>query len=284
MLKYGLLILVWALAIQSCSAKAPASVKSVAAKKDYLPVEITRDTNVTIGGVAIMVRVPDKSVKIKGDLLLLPGWNFSNTKWCDSTPVCDTALKRGFRVIAPQMMQSVYATHYYTETRADLAKYPTLTWLDSAIDILQWKYGLFNNYKLILGLSTGGRGVALICEKKPSFFTAAATLSGDFNPLSQPNDVLTRLVYGPIHMYKQRWKEEDNPTTDIYKLNTPIYIGHAVNDKIVPYTQSRDFYLALKKAHPTLKVKFHEEWKMGHTFAYWRSELTAVWKFFDEEM
>lgn len=287
MLKNLFILASLALLTQSCQSKpmptAVAAPKTVESKNKVCAVN--KDTTLIIGGFSILIKVPDSSIKIVGDLLLLPGWNYSNTKWCDSTSVCDSALKKGLRVIAPQMMQSVYATIYYPQTRSDLLKYPTLTWLDTSIDILQAQYGFFQeSMRFVLGLSTGGRGVALICEKKPNFFTAGAALSGDFDQSKTTNDVLTMLVYGPYHMYKDRWKTIDNPTFGIPSLTTPLYIGHAVNDKVVPYTQSRDFYLAIKKAHPTLNVKFHEEWKLGHTFTYWRSELPAVWNFFDTYM
>lgn len=237
------------------------------------------DTTLIIGGYEVWVRIPADTVR--GDLLLLPGWNFSNRKWCDSSNVCESALKKGLRVIAPQMARSIYSTHYYPQTRADLRQHPTLTWLDSAITILQKQHGYFNQgANFVLGLSTGGRGVAQICLKRPCLFRAAAALSGDFNQTAMPNDNLTTLVYGPYAKYKALWQTTDNPQFLADSFRTPLYLGHGRKDKIVPPSQTESFAAALKRKNPELPVELHMDDRAGHDFRYWRSELPAVWTFF----
>ncbi len=270
-----------ALVFLSCAGKAPAPATSAAAKA-----EIQKPTKHIFRGNEIWVQYPSDTVDVKGDLLLLPGWNFSNTKWCDSTDVCKTALGKGYRIIAPQMGQSIYATKYFAQTRSDLSKYPTLLWLDSALEFLQDSCGLFNKKNYVLGLSTGARGVAQICEKRPHFFAAAAALSGDYNQLSLPNDPLCSLVYGPITQYRKRWTEIDNPEEYLksHTWTTPLYLGHGALDKVVPVAQTLAFGKALSK-QPGLAgsemIKLHVDPAAAHTFAYWRSELPAIWLFFE---
>jgi pimeloyl-ACP methyl ester carboxylesterase len=268
-------------------------------------VKLPKDTMLKIGGINIWIQNPPDSIPMRGTLLLLPGWDYSFTKWCDSTNVCITALRKGFAVVAPDMGRSIYASRYFPETRKDLMAYPTLTWLDSALEILRSGYPLFGAKNLVLGLSTGARGVALICEKRPDFFHAAAALSGDFNQYNMPNDRLMAAVYGK---FGDRWKNEDNPVSAIDAFKTPIYIGHGAMDKVVPSGQSQEFYDSLvsrrsravkgkdfggvkarvkstqegtgnKGANPNIKL--HIDPRAGHNFAYWRSELPAVWEFFN---
>jgi len=270
------------LVLHACSGQsAKDSAAVVAVKPKIKPAYKALDTTVKIGGYEVRIQAPADS--IKGDLLLLPGWDFSNRKWCDSSDVCRTALAKGFRVVAPQMSRSIYAKKYFTETRADMAKNPTITWLDSVLSLLGNKFGCFKagiNY--VLGLSTGGRGVALICEAKPGFFHAAAALSGDFDQSKMPTDNLSTLVYGPYSRFANRWQTVDNPVYFADSMKTPIYLGHGLKDMVVPSSQTQLFADVLKKKKPELPVMLHLHPTAGHSFGYWRSELPAVWQFFEK--
>ncbi|MEY4002277.1 MAG: hypothetical protein RIT07_319 [Bacteroidota bacterium] len=250
---------------------------------DTIQPKLLHDTTIIVNGLECFIQVPEQGISVKGDLLLLPGWDFSNRKWCDSTNVCETALKKGFRVIAPQMGRSVYATLYYPQTRQDFRAFPTLTQLDSALETLKKSYGLFTMKNIVLGLSTGARGVALLCERKPDWFHAAAALSGDYNQTTMPNDNLMRLTYGPYALYKKIWTETDNPQTHADRLKTPVYLGHGMKDRVVPYTQTQDFGKVLQtKKSGSSAVQLHLDKQAGHDFTYWRSELPAIWEFFEK--
>jgi predicted esterase len=179
------------------------------------------------------------------------------------------------------MGQSIYATKYFPETRADLAKYPTLTWLDSSLKYLSKEYGFFNLKRYVLGLSTGARGVVLLCEKTGKYFHAAAALSGDYNQSALPTDPLCTLVYGPYSKFSNRWITVDNPQTSRESMRTPIYLGHGQMDRVVTVRQTLEFGQRLTESHPRLDVKVHIDTKAAHTFGYWRSELPAVWGFLE---
>lgn len=251
----------------------------VAVVADHPVTPTSRDTVLVIGGYEILIRTPADTVR--GDLLLLPGWDYNNRKWCDSTQVCSQAISKGLRIIAPQMARSIYATAYYPETRSDLKQHPTLTWLDSAITILSESNGIFRKGpNFVLGLSTGGRGVAMICLKRPNLFQAGAALSGDFNQAAMPADNLSTLVYGPYARFTSRWNTVDNPQYLADRLRTPLYLGHGRMDKVVPPSQTVSFAEELKRKNPDLPVQLHMDDKAGHNFSYWRSELPAVWAFF----
>ncbi len=83
-----------------------------------------RDTVVTIGKTPVAIKSPDG--EIKADLLVLPGWNYPKEKICNESDFCTKALSRGYRLVLPDMMKSVYATHYYPETRKDYKSFLTL--------------------------------------------------------------------------------------------------------------------------------------------------------------
>lgn len=300
-----ILFLFLAVLAHSCSGQPGIRLANDGSEKAKLPA----DTVLKIGGVAIWVQNPPDSIPIRGTLLLLPGWNYAASKWCDSSSVCATALGKGYSLVCPEMGRSIYASRYFPETRQDLRAYPTLTWLDSALDILQLQYTLFSGRNFVLGLSTGGRGVALICEKRPGFFNAAAALSGDFNQYSLPDDRLTTAVYGKFEKFSDRWKNLDNPVSAIDSFKTPIYIGHGAMDKVVPHSQSQEFYDSLVSRRKyaikgkdfggatarvqsmrqgnvpgnaqNYHIKLHIDPRAGHNFAYWQSELPAVWDFFN---
>lgn len=273
--------LIVAFFFSGCQAKTPEKQQKDTTQPKTT-IGLHRDTSLSVNNLEFLILVPAKDILIKGDILLLPGWDFSNRKWCDSSDVCKTALQKGFRVIAPQMGRSVYATRYHPQTRKDFRSFPTITRLDSALELLKANYGFFKGQNLILGLSTGARGVALLCERKPNWFHAAAALSGDYNQVSMPNDNLMRLTYGPYSLYKKTWTVTDNPQTDATSLKTPIYLGHGMKDKVVPYGQTQDFARVLQKKHlDTTAVVLNLNKMAGHNFTYWRSELPAIWQFFE---
>ncbi len=220
----------------------------------------------------------------RGDILVLPGWNFSRKAWCNSTQLCTKALQKGYRLILPEMGKSIYATQYFPESRKEWRKYPTLSWVtDTMIPYLQKKYGVFTgeqNY--LVGLSTGARGVILIAIKTGALFKAGAALSGDYDQTKMPNDNLMTAIYGPYKTFSARWHTMDNPTEQIDQLNIPIYFGHGLNDKIVPCAQTKNFYDLLRQKKPDLKFVFSNP-NHGHDFKYWGSEVDNILDFIESQ-
>jgi len=217
-----------------------------------------------------------------GDILVLPGWNFSRHKWCDSTDLCVKASALGYRLILPEMGESVYSSRYFLETRSDLKKFPTLLWVtDTLIPLLQKKYNIFSkNKNFILGLSTGARGALLIALKTNALFKAGAALSGDYDQTKIPNDNLMTLFYGSYKNFSERWITVDNPVSQVANLKTAFYLGHGKNDKIVPFSQTQILYDAIRKTKPDLKCALHLT-NDGHNFKYWRSETDTILTFFE---
>ncbi|GAB4283266.1 MAG: hypothetical protein Kow0068_08080 [Marinilabiliales bacterium] len=235
--------------------------------------------------VKILIRFPKD--KITGTILALHGWNLPYTDWCTKTRLCDSALKKGYIIILPDMGKSSYTFEIYPETRKDWAIYPTVTWLiDSAFNYIQKNFKLLlpgqNNY--VLGLSTGGRGSALLALLCPDIFKACATLSGDFDQTQLINDPIYNGFYGSYKNFPQRWKDKDNMVIHADEYKIPLYIGHGLLDNVCPAQQSIMFYDTLKLKNPDLKVVLHIDSSAVHDYNFWNSEVINMLNFFESSV
>jgi hypothetical protein len=261
-------------------------INNIINKNEYVfnknkPLNIKTSTTIYLNKIPIDILQND-SLFI-GDILVLPGWNFKRNLWCDSTDFCNKALKKGYRLIMPEMGKSIYSSSFFAETRKDWRKYPNLIWVtDTLIPYLRSKFGVFqtkNNY--LLGLSTGARGSILVGIKTDTLFKKAACLSGDYNQLKMPKDNLITGYYGNYSLFKSRWEKIDNPLMQSKKIKFDIYLGHGINDKVVNYKQTIELYDSLKKNKNDLNVFLSTPNKKGHNFSYWRSEVDTILKFYE---
>lgn len=242
---------------------------------------IRKDTTIIIAKTTVNVLIPFQH---KADILVLPGWNYSRKKPFGDSLLIPMLLKKGYRLIVPEMGKSVYASQYFPETRKDWTKYPTLKWVtDTMIPLLQNEYGILREGKdnFIAGISTGGRGVALIAVEKP-IFIAGAAFSGDYDQTQMPWDNLMKGVYGTYDKFRDRWENIDNPSSQVKRMKTPLYLGHGARDKVIPLSQTNHYYEQLRKAQPGLKVVLSINDSAGHEASYWLTEMKEVLKFFDE--
>lgn len=218
----------------------------------------------------------------RATILVLPGWNYSDTEWCQKTKLCDRAKKQGFDLVFVEMQRSVYLKSYYKQTRKDYAKYPTRTWLIDSAFLPLFESNLVDTAHpvFVMGLSTGGRGAAILALEYPALFSAAASLSGDFNPLLQKNDALMINSIGSFAQFPKLWTGDNNMAIRAAEFKVPLYIGHGMADKVSPVRQSLQFVDSLKKKNPSLLVKTNFPKSAGHNYAYWDSEVNEVLAFF----
>ncbi len=243
-----------------------------------------RDTSFAIKGHLVDIRVP-KNPKPKGAVLVLPGWSFNRKDWCEKSSLCKKFLAEGYILVLPEMNKSVYSSKFYTETYAEGKLSPNKQWiLEDFMPFLQKKFGIFQkgDKNFVLGLSTGGRGVALLCLALPEIWTAGAGLSGDYEQTLMPNDNLIKAFYGDFKTFGERWKNEDNPNQQAKNFKTPLYLGHGKRDKIVPAQQTEVFYESLKKHNPKLRLQLNLPPTAEHDYKYWDSEVENMIKFFNE--
>lgn len=243
-----------------------------------------RDTVINKAYEGLKVPVTLKYAKAsKAQILVLPGWNYPDTQWCSKTNLCKISIERGYDLLFVEMQRSVYLDEYFKETRNDYRKYPTRKWLMDSVVKYLIKQSLLDSSKpmFVMGLSTGGRGAAILGLENPGIFSALATLSGDFDPEYQKDDPLMINSLGAYTKFPERWKGNNNLMYRIKEFKIPVYIGHGMSDKVCPVKQSIRFADSLKKHVAGLEIKTHFPQKMGHDYLYWNSEVPAVIDFFD---
>jgi pimeloyl-ACP methyl ester carboxylesterase len=237
-----------------------------------LPSDTLINLNNSGAPLNIYIKAP-KNNPVKGVVILLPGWKLPVLDWCTKTTLCQKALAQGYVLILPEMDKSIYASQRFPETRKDWLQYATRKWFtDTLIPYFQKEYKLLmphqNNF--IMGLSTGARGVALLCLDCPEIFKKGAALSGDYNQTRMPKDALMTGWYGSMDTFPARWTGADNVVYRLMELKTPLYLGHGKADKIVPADQTIQFADSLRKHKPGL-IKCHIDETAGHTYDYWNS-------------
>ncbi len=236
-----------------------------------------------VAGHWVDIALPDSTIPYMGNIVVLPGYNYSRKHWCEqghAPQLCSLAKAKGFVLIMPEMGRSVYAQEFFAETADIFRSYPLRSWLSDELFLyLQKHHSLLlpqqKNY--LLGLSTGARGAALLALDLPHLFRACAVLSGDFDQSKMKDDKLMTLFYGP---YSPRWDTVDNVLHRIKEWKLPVYLGHGQRDKVVPPEQTRLFYEALLLHFDSNKIKLHEPLTQAHDYRYWGSETEAVLEFF----
>ncbi len=239
-------------------------------------------STVSVEGMAVDLLMP--SDKYVGDLLVLPPWNGGREEWCIHARFCTKALKRGFRIIMPDMGKSIYAQAVYPETRADWQSQKTITWVkERLVPDLRNNYCLLKeggqNY--VLGASAGARGAILLAEEMPDLFVAVAALSGDYNPGEMTQDNIYRGFLGEFERYPERWKTAENVLIGTTQIHAAVYLGHGKADDVVSYQQTVALHDLLRKQQPQLSMQLHLPADQGNDFTYWGSEIGNVLDFFE---
>ena len=254
------------------------------AKVDIPQPALRHDSTFTLdfNGNPIEVIVKTSEKEFIGSIIVLPGWNYPNTGWCDSTDLCTEALSRGYTLILPQMGKSIYCQNTYPQTRQSWLKYPTRKWMsDEMMPYIQDHFALLlaAQPNFTLGLSTGARGATLLALDHPHIFNACAALSGDYDQSAFPKDNLYIGYYGQMNQFEERWTKDDNIITQIKQLQVPMYVGHGTLDKVVDIQHSDIFVEAMKQTG--LNHLYHVDPNAAHTYSYWNSEVNAMLDFFE---
>ncbi len=224
-------------------------------------------------------------------LLLLPGWNYSDTQWCTRTQVCSQAQKFGYDLMFVEMGKSVYMDSLYPEMRKDYRLYPTRTWLwDSVAKPLMLR-GYFTRKipTFAMGLSTGGRGAMLLGIEHPGAFKAVASLSGDYNPAANQADNLMINCLGKYSNFSWRWNGSNNIQLRLNELKIPCYIAHGESDLVVSVKQAEQLY----SAHEILRHASANGSKLGqmklsivknaaHDYKFWGERGILAINFFED--
>lgn len=227
---------------------------------------------------SVQIKAPEN--KFKGTILILQGWNFRRTSWCENTNLCSKALEEGYYLIMPEMGKSIYHWKTYSQTRKDWTKYPTRDWLmNNVCNYLRSEYNLMlkGHDNFVLGLSTGGRGALLIAQENPDIFKGAASISGDYDQSLYPAD---NLYIGYFGKDPKEWNPQENPISFIDKWEVPMYIGHGNKDKVVSISHMSRLKLFVDSLRPDLNFRYHVAENAKHDYQYWSSEVPFILDFF----
>ena len=218
----------------------------------------------------------------KYNLLVLPGYGFSDIEWCIKTQLCEKAKKEGFNLIFVEVRKSLYLKENLPQTSDLLRKYPTRTWLiDSVIKEIFNEGVLDKNKKcFVLGLSTGARGAAILMLENPNIFSGAACLSGDYDPTLQKNDKLMINALGVYEKNKKAWNGDNNIVNRVKEIKNPIFIAHGKKDNVVPFSQSLLLMNKIIKENPKNIIKYDFPENGMHDYKFCNSEIDNVLKFF----
>lgn len=215
-----------------------------------------------------------------GDILVLPGYNFSPDYLLQTSDLKELAQRMHFRLIIPDMGRSIYAGKIYPETRKDLIGCITrVKLLYDLIPSLQKKYKLLTGKSFILGISTGARGAMLLAEES-KLFNGIAGLSGDYDQTTDIHDKLITSWYGPYQKFPDRWKNCDNPLNAAKKITIPVYLAHGNKDKVVNCQHSLLLYKKLQQEKR--QVEFIQEEEEGHDFRFWNKHIPLAMEFFSK--
>ncbi|MCJ8291689.1 MAG: prolyl oligopeptidase family serine peptidase [Crocinitomicaceae bacterium] len=281
--------------VQACTSKTETTkvnlspARTTIAEEPPISLTPTLDHDTTVffnfndNPIEVTIKFPQETA-YKGTIVALPGWNFPNSDWCDSTQLCEKALAQGYAIILPEMGKSIYCDSIFPETRKDWLKYPTRSWIkETMIPEIQQKFNLLaeDQDNFLIGLSTGARGAVLLALDLPLLFNACGALSGDFDQTRYTKDKLYNGFYGSFTKFTDRWLENDNAVTSIQQLTVPIYLGHGENDRIVPIEYSKQLFGELQKMGNTRsELKINPT--AGHTYSFWNSEVDSVLAFFEK--
>jgi len=231
--------------------------------------------------IPVDVYTPE-SKKINATVLVLNGWNFPRDDWQKKTRILKMGNEKGFRLLFPEMGKTLYESEYFPETTLKWSTTPGGKWAREFLIPAFQENGIFSKSEknFVMGLSTGGRGAAILGLSRPEIFSAAASISGDFDQVAMPKDRLMTSTYGKYEENKERWETIDNIHRNASAWKIPIYLGHGQKDKVVPFLQTKNFYLKLKELHPNLKIVFNDPKDAEHDYKYWDSEVESIFQFF----
>lgn len=245
-------------------------------------IEIPQDTTLVfnVDGYDIPVDVHFPDSNWIGTMIVLQGWDFPRTDWCEKTELCAKALKAGYALVCPDMGKSIYSLRRYPETRKDWLVYPTRTWVnEELIPYLSARHILKEvHFNCALGLSTGARGAFFLALDHPELFGAVACLSGDYDQRAVPTDNLYRGFFGSLTSFPDRWSGDENPMTSLDRLKASVYLAHGLHDEVVAPAHTRNLCAALKSSHH----ECHLVENAAHDYSFWGAQVDPVLAFFSK--
>lgn len=221
-------------------------------------------------------------------LIVLPGWAGKCSEYENNTQIVKLANQYGFILVMVEMNTTIYESKYYPETASKWSsgEIPGGRWINEVIlpFLKDKRYYKIDSSKIgILGISTGGRGAVLLCQKYNDF-VACASLSGTFDLFTLDDNSgeykIHFNVYGSREEFKERWEIDNSSNPELLKKlkYKKIFLVHGAKDNAVPVEQSRSFSKLCKQKG--IKCDYKEDKDFGHGWGLWSKYLPQVFDFF----
>ena len=232
-----------------------------------------------------------KHKKKQRTVITLPLYNGTVKDYETNTYIEKSAEEYSIVVVCPDMGKTIYESRYYDETTIRWSSVPGGRYVtEILLPFLRKNFNLAQkqDYTGIFGISTGGRGALLVTCLNPDEFGAVGGISGDYDPLSMPNDPLLKSMYGEYSKFKDRWKEDDNIMNLAENLrNIPVFLAHGKKDYYTPREQSLVLAMRLKnlqKKKGGFDITYREKKYYSRDWKYWVVAVPEAMEFFNEKL
>ncbi len=202
---------------------------------------------------AVRVYVPARPGEGRPWMLLLHGWNQHAIDWEHQTTVEAIAERDGVVLVAPDVGRTVYLGQRYPETPVTAVDEPGLPHVTQIVSWAETTLGLAAapSKRAVVGVSTGGRGAALLGVRGD--FGTVVALSGTYDLAALAAGTgeyrIHAAVLGPRSTYPGRWSNEDVAHARTTAERLPAarwFLGHAAADPYVPSAQTPAFERSLR--------------------------------------
>jgi S-formylglutathione hydrolase FrmB len=244
---------------------------------------------------------PSKAVR----LLLPPGWAKNATRtwptiwvlhggfddhksWTDKGRLDTLTTGVNAIVVLPETSWCSAYSNWYNDGRYGPPAWETYL-LDDVRAILETSYRA-NGTRAIAGNSMGGLGAMKLAAKHPGMFRAAASFSGDVDPLHDsgaPGDpdkpglgcgADPDRVWGALPAHRDVWAANDpyDLAKDRKLDGIPLFVSYGRGDAVEQrvYQENYRFAAELRAVGATVDERYAPD--QGHNWDAWRAQMTAA--------
>jgi len=223
-------------------------------------------------------------------IIALPSYNSNERDWERNTSIEYLADKYNMAIVCPNMKKSLYESKYYPDTTYRWNVIPGGKFIGE--DLLNFvnknfSLGYDSSKTAIMGVTVGAHGAILVASKYKAF-SAAAGISGYYDPTIMTNSRMVQSVYGKYNDNRTIWENDDNNLKLAEGLSgVKVYLFHgSKNDAFTP-GQSRIMAIKLKhlqKKSSSYSITYKESKSGYYGWTYWKRQIPEVMEFFDRNL
>ncbi len=224
-------------------------------------------------------------------LIALHQMDINERDWENGAAIESHANKYNIAIVCPNMGKSVHESSYYPETSYKWNVVPGGKFTgETLIKFLNANFSLATGkeYTAIAGVVAGAHGAILTACHFPDKFTAAAGISGFYDPASLQNGRMIEAVYGSYRNFPDRWEKGDNPLFLAEKLkDVHVYLYHGLRQDAYKPEQSRLMAIKLKqlqKKSDKYSIVYKDNKNGAYGWSSWRQQVPDMMDFMNEKL